>query len=109
MSNFYAVLGDMKKGTKMGPKNGARPQFNLKKWGLAAFYKTGPFLRILFLDFILADFVIQRLACNTQYLSGIAFVPMGVSQNSDNMILLHIFYRAKRRWDYPAAFTDMNG
>jgi len=81
-------IGNMNKGTKMGP---------------------GPILRTLFLDFILADFVIQRLARNTQYLSGIAFVPMGVSQNSDNVILLHIFYRAKRRWDYPAAFTDMNG
>jgi len=43
MSNFYAVLGDMKKDRKRGQdKNGARPQFNLKKWGLAPIY-TGPF------------------------------------------------------------------
>ncbi len=100
MSNYYHVLGDMKKAARKSSllyyKNGAWHHFM-------------PFLQTLFLDFMLADFVIQRLSCNTQYFSGIAFVPMGVSQNSDNMILLYISYRAKRRWDYLAAFADMNG
>jgi len=111
MSNFYVLKGDIKGDRLLFLGEGRQsllresglvvekryfPNFLLysifkKSLKLTSEKVACPFLYNLFLDLIPVDFVIQSLTRNTQYLGGIAFVPVGVSQNSYDMVLLHIF------------------